>query len=112
MRVLSRNRCLTFNPETRPLRQHRPADGIFCPSHAWDFRCDEAAKVATRLARGEHVFRDPAASPLGRWWAGLEAGCARSLRKVLLAEIDRTDRSDAVVSVTARILVRTGEIDR
>ena len=51
MRVLSRNRCLTFNPETRPLRQHRPADGIFCPSHAWDFRCDEAAKVATSAVK-------------------------------------------------------------
>jgi hypothetical protein len=112
MHPRSWNRCLAFNPETGAWCQRRPSDGVLCASHAWEFRCDEAAKAATRLARAELVLREPSATPVQRWRAGRQAGRARSLREVLLAEIDRTDGSDAAISVTARNLVRASEIDR
>jgi hypothetical protein len=112
MHARSWNRCLAFTPETGAWCQHRPSDGVFCPSHAWEFRCDEAAKAATRLARAELVLRDPSVSPLQRWWAERQAGRTRSLRKVLLAEIDRSDGSDAAIWVTARNLVRASENNR
>ena len=112
MHARSWTRCLAFNPETGAWCQHRPSDGVFCPSHAWEFRCDEAAMAATHLARAELILRDPAATSLQRWQAERKAGRARSLRKILLAEIDRGDGSDAAISVAARNLVRASEIDR
>jgi hypothetical protein len=112
MRVRSWNRCLAFNSDTGAWCQHRPSDGVFCPSHAREFRSDEAAKAATRLVRAELVRRDPSATPWQRWRSERQAARARSLRTVLLAEIDRTDESSAAISVTARNLVRASEIDR
>ena len=111
MHARSWHRCLAFNPETGAWCPRRPTDGVFCPAHALEFRCDEAAKAATRLARAELVLRDPAAPPLRRWWAERKVGRARSLRKVLLTEIDRTDGSDAAISVSARNLVPASEFD-
>ena len=105
------NRCLAFEPETGEWCQQRPSDGVFCPSHALEFRCDEAAKAATRLARAELILRDPSASLLRRWRAGRQAGRARSLRKVLLPEIDRTGYTTTATSVVARNLVRASQSD-
>jgi hypothetical protein len=112
MHARSWNRCLAFNPYTGEWCQRRSSDGVFCPSHAWDFRCNEAAKAATRLACAELVLRDRAASPFSRRRAEREASRARSLREVLLAEMDRTDVSDVASSVTAKNLVRAIETDR
>jgi hypothetical protein len=106
------NRCLAFNPETGAWCQKRPSDGVFCPSHALEFRCDEAAKAATRLARAELILRDPTASPWQRWRAGRLAGRARSLRQVLLPEIDRTGYDSPATSVAGRNLVRASQSDR
>jgi len=88
------NRCLAFDPESGAWCRRRPSDGVFCPPHAWEFRCDEAAKAATRLVRAELVVRNPSASPFQRWWAERQAGRARSLRQVLLADIEGTEGSD------------------
>jgi len=62
MHSRSWNRCLAQDAETGAWCQHRPSHSVFCPSHAWDFQCDEAAQAATRLARARLVLRDPVAT--------------------------------------------------
>ncbi len=112
MHTRSWNRCLAFDPETGAWCRHRPSDGVFCPSHAWEFRCDEAAKAATRLARAEIVVRDASVTPWQRWWAERQASRARALRRALVAEIDDSDGFDAGIAVTAGNLVRTSDFNR
>src|ERR1700678_1388450 len=100
MQARSWHRCLAFDPETGEWCCHRPSDGVFCPSHAREFRCHEAAKAATRLVLALLVLRDPSATQWQRWRAERQTRRARSLRQVLLAEIDGADRFDASAVVT------------
>jgi hypothetical protein len=112
MHARSWNRCLAFCPSTGEWCQRQPSDGVFCPSHAREFRCDEAAKAATRLGRGQLVLRDPSSTPWQRWCAARRTRRARSLRQVLLAEIDDALGIDPGVAVTPRDLVRPSAINR
>jgi hypothetical protein len=107
MQARSWNRCLAFSPETGEWCPHRPSDGVFCPSHAREFRCNEAAQAATRLVRAQLILRDPAATRWQRWRAERQRRRARSLRQVLLAEID-----DFEVALTVRDLVGSSENNR
>jgi hypothetical protein len=68
-------------------------------AHAWEFRCDEAAKAATRLARARLVVRNPSATPWRRRWAALEMRRARSLRRRLLAKIDVSEGAVTGIAV-------------
>jgi hypothetical protein len=117
MHARSWNRCLAFHPDAGEWCHHRSSDGVFCAAHAREFRCDEAAKAATRLARAELVLRDPSATSWQRWRAARQASRARSLRQALFAAIDgvdgieRTD-VDAGIAVTARALLRSRETHR
>ena len=64
-----------------------PPDGVFCAVHAYEFRCHEAAKAATRLARARLTLRDPSSAPWQRWLAVRVIHRARALHGLLLAEI-------------------------
>jgi hypothetical protein len=100
MHARSWKHCLAFSPETGEWCRQRPSDGVFCPSHAREFRCHEAAKAATRLVRAQLVLRNQSATPWQQWRAERQTRRARSLRQVLLAEIDAADDLDtSVVSV-------------
>ena len=106
------NRCLALNAATGGWCPHQPSDGVFCSPHAREFRCDEAAKAATRLVLARLVLRDPSATRWQRWRAQRQTRRARSLRHVLLAEIDSVDGLDAGVAVTAADLKRSSETNR
>jgi len=109
MHARSWNRCLAFDPETGAWCRLRPTDGVFCSPHAREFRCDQAAKAATRLVLADREVRDPSTSAWRRRWAARQARRARSLRRILLAEIDGPAVSDTDVAITADDLVRTGD---
>jgi hypothetical protein len=112
MHAHSWNRCLAFHPETGEWCHRRSSDGVFCPVHAREFRCDEAAKAATRLARAELVLRDASATPWRRWRAAWQVSRARSLRQALFAGIDGADDVDAGIAVMARDLQWSSETHR
>lgn len=98
-------RCLARDAETGAWCQRRPSHGVFCPPHAWDFQCDEAAKAATRLARARLVLGDPSATPFQRWWPALQAHRARSLRRSLLSAIAGFECTDDEIGVMGNDLV-------
>ena len=102
-------RCLAQDAETGAWCQRRPSQGVFCPSHAWDFQCDEAAKAATRLARARLVLRDPSATPSQRWWAVLRARRASSLRRDLLDAMAGFERPHSDIAVAAEGPVWEGD---
>jgi hypothetical protein len=108
MHSLIWTRCLAQD-ETGAWCQHRPSHGVFCPSHAWEFQCDEAAKAATRLARARLVLRDPSATPFQQWRAALQARRARSLRRSLLGAIATFEDTETDVALTPEGLVWDGE---
>jgi hypothetical protein len=103
-------RCLARDTGSNGWCQRRPSDGVFCKQHAWEFRCDEAAKAATRLARAFLVLRDPSAPPLRRWWATLEVRRARSLRRSLLAKIDQSEDTAAGVALVTHGSTSSGDL--
>jgi len=106
------NRCLAQNAETGAWCQHRPSYGVLCPSHAWEFQCDQAAKAATRLARARIVLRDPSATPFQRWRATLQARRACSLRRSLLAAIASFEATDVEGALAPEGLVSDGRDGR
>ncbi len=89
-------RCLARHPETGTWCTERPTDGVFCAAHGLEFRHDEAAKAATRLARARLALRDPSTTTWERWRAGFLARRARTLRRALLDAVVSTEdaRSD------------------
>jgi hypothetical protein len=102
-------RCLARDTESNGWCRRRPSDGVFCVHHAWEFRCDEAAKAATRLARAQLALRNPSAVALRRWWARLEVRRARSLRRSLLGKIDRAEGRTAGMALAAHGIVSPGD---
>ena len=103
---------MAYDPEAGSWCNHESSVGAFCPTHAREFRCDEAAKLATRLLRAEQVLRDPSTRPSQRWRARRQNRRFRSLRQLLLAKIERSDGVDTGMTVAARGLVRMDEINR
>jgi hypothetical protein len=94
MHARSWNRCLGQDAEAGACCRHRPTDGIFCPSHALEFRLDEAAKAATRLARARLALDDPTGTPLRQWWAALQIRRSLSIRRSLLAKVAASEVGD------------------
>ena len=80
-------RCLAQDTETGAWCGNRPSHGVFCPTHALDFQCNEMAQAATRLIRARLVLRDPAATTFQRWLAVIQARRADALRRYLLVAI-------------------------
>ena len=111
-------RCLARDTEFDGWCQRRPSDGVFCIKHTWEFRCDEAARAATRLAHAQLILRNPSTTPLRRWWATLEVRRARSLRRSLLTKIDRSEDINAGLALSpqtdanrANVWPRTVDLD-
>jgi len=100
MHVRSWPHCLATETDTGAWCRRRPTEGVFCARHAWEFRWDEAAKAATRLARARLVLSDPAARPWQRWRSTLQAARALSLHRSLLAKIEGAE--GAIDSMQAR----------
>jgi hypothetical protein len=80
-------RCLARDPVTGAWCHKTPTDGAFCAPHGLEFRCDEAAKAATRLARARLVLEDPSASPWRRRMAAWQVRRALVLRRHLMTAI-------------------------
>jgi hypothetical protein len=112
MHARSWNRCLAYHPDTGVWCGLGRSDGVFCPTHAREFRSDEAAKAATRLVGSRFVLQDPSAPRSQRWLAAWRVRRARSLRRVLLVEIDGADAFDAGIALTAMEQERPSEINR
>jgi hypothetical protein len=87
--------CLARDAESGIWCKHRPSDGVFCASHGQEFRCEEAAKVATRLARARLELEDPLTTPLRQWWAAIQVRRLQALRRRLLDAIERFEGPDA-----------------
>ncbi len=87
--------CLARDPESGAWCKRRPSDGVFCASHGQEFRCNEAAKAATRLAHVRRVLEDPSTTPLQQWWAAIQVRRLQTLRRRLLAAITRYEGPDA-----------------
>ncbi|HUO48136.1 MAG TPA: hypothetical protein VMU09_04805 [Acidimicrobiales bacterium] len=83
-------RCLGRDPDGSTCHE-RPTDGVFCAAHAHEFRCQEAAAAATRLARTRLALGDPALGGVRRWWTTTKARRLRALRRRLLAGITRAE---------------------
>ena len=92
-------RCLGRDGPTGTLCRERPSDGVFCARHAHEFRCQEAAAAATRLARARMALRDPALGALRRWVTAVRARRLRLLRQRLLAGITRVEGPAAGIVV-------------
>ena len=98
-------RCLAQDPTTGAWCTNRPSDGVFCPVHASEFRFDQAARAATRLARARLTINDRSTTPLRRWWATHEARRQLVLRRHL---VDAMPGSTAASCGTEN-LVRTAD---
>ena len=84
-------RCLAHDLVTGAWCHRQPADGVLCPPHASEFRLDEAAKAATRLAHARLVVWDPSSTPFQRWWASVQIRRARSRRRNVLAKVAKAE---------------------
>jgi len=111
MHPRSWNRCLAQDPETGAWCRHRPTEGVFCTWHAREFREDEAAKAATRLARARLVLRDPSTTPARQWRAALQVRRALRLRRSLLGRATRSVPLDADVAFNPGSLVQNDDIN-
>jgi hypothetical protein len=96
-------RCLG-NPAVIGGCQRRATYGVFCPVHAWESLSDEAAKVATALARARLVLADPTATAFERRRAAWRVRRARRLRARLLRAIDRVEAASTDVAFAPREL--------
>lgn len=102
MHSRSWNRCLAQDPGTGEWCGRPPTDGVFCSPHTWGFRCDEAAKAATRLARATLTTQTESATRWQRWWAERQARRARSLRRSLLTKVDGVGNGGAEIGSTPK----------
>jgi len=105
-------RCLAYDPGTHVQCRQRPSDGVFCTPHAREFRAEEAAKAATRLARARLVVDDPSAPPVRRWWASIRVRRLVALRRLLLTELARAEGPIAVALPASAPPVLDAEGDR
>jgi hypothetical protein len=110
MHSRSWNRCLALDPMSGAWCRGRPSDGVLCSSHATEFRADEAAKAATRLARARLVVWDPSTTPIRKWWATVQLRRARSLRRNLLAKVARAEGNDSDIADLSMDLVLPEDI--
>jgi hypothetical protein len=103
-------RCLARDTGSNGWCQRRPSDGVFCMQHAWEFRCDEADKAATRVARARLVLCNPSAPPWRRRWAALEMRRARSLRRSLLAKVDLSEARETGIALVVHGPTSSGDL--
>lgn len=99
------------DPVTGTWCQRRPSEGVLCPSHASEFRFDEAAKAATRLARARFLVWDPSTTPFRRWWATVQIRRTRSLRRSLLAKVAKAEGNDAETALLSEVLVLPEDVN-
>jgi hypothetical protein len=74
-----------------------------------EFRCDQAAKAATRLARARLAVRDPSTTPWQRWLAEWRVRRASALHRSLLAEIAGAEGNDVNIAFMAGSFVPLGD---
>ena len=77
-------RCIMRDPTTGAWCSDLASDGALCYSHGKEFRSDEAAKAATRLAIANNVIANPNTTAWQRRWATIQARRARTLRRKFL----------------------------